>query len=192
MLALIYSPQSLELFRQFGMIPADGHLQFGMNHEILTLKEKFLRLMNNIYSPGAADQLDWVGFCLIKEVLLANQFPPEEQNTGQTIKNLSLRLKIHSSEKHDFHQLAQSCNMSYTRFYREWNKYIGISPQQFIINARLENAAELLAQTGMSIAQIVERINFSGTYAFYRKFTQKYGMSPGKFRQTAHPGEETL
>ena len=191
-LALIYAPQSAELFRQFGMIPPEECLQFSMTSELQLLKEKFFFLTNNIYSPGAADQLDWVGFCLIKEVLLAGQFPAKEQSTGQMIKNLSLQLKIHSSEEHDFHRLAQNSNMSYTRFYREWNKYIGIPPQQFIINARLENAAELLTQTDMSIAKIVERINFSGTYAFYRKFTQKYGMTPGEFRETARQSGENF
>ena len=188
-LALIYPPESVDLFRKAGLIPETSCLPFIMNAEMSLLTEKILRLVNNLYSPGAADRLDWLGFSLMKEVLLAGGRRQTGQTMEQKITNAALYLKMHCSENPDFPALARQYNLNYTRFYREWSRYMGITPLQYIIKARLEAAADLLVLTKMPISKIIETVNFSGDYAFYRRFERKYGMTPAQYRKKAVPAQ---
>ena len=182
-LALIYPSETVDLFRNAGMVPRENVLPFVMNTEISFLTEKFIRLVNNLYSPGVADQLDWLGFCLIKEVLLAVSDRPEVQTMEQKMKNIALWLKNHCSESPDFHVLARQYDLNYTQFYQEWRRHIGITPYQYVIQSRLSAAAELLKNSEIPIFKIVEMVNFSGTYVFYRRFEQEYGMTPDQYRK---------
>ena len=172
-IAFIYPPESMEAFQQAGLIPNANYLPFALDTEISFLIDKFYRLINNLYSKGIADQLDWLGFCMIKEVILAATHTDEQQTFEQKIRNIALWLDIHCTDNHDFHSLAKQHNLNYTQFYREWNHYMGITPYQYVINARLKESSILLTQTKMSISRIIETINFSGSYAFFKRFKQK-------------------
>lgn len=182
-LAFIYPPESVETFRRLGLIPDASSLPFPQNAEISFLTEKFIRLINNFYSPGVADQLDWLAVALIKEILLSAEHRSARQTMEQKIRNIALQLKTRCSESHDFHALARQHNLNYTRFYREWNRCIGMTPHQYVLQARLDNAAELLKLTRTPIFRIIEAVRFSGNYAFYRKFGEKFGMTPLEYRK---------
>ena len=182
-LAFVYSPEKLDDFRRAGLVPDVSCLPFSMNAEISFLVEKFMRLVNNLYSPGVADQLDWLGFSLIKEVLLAAMNPSVRQTMEQRMKNIAVWLDAHCAENPDFHAIARQHHLNYTQFYREWSRYNALTPFQYVIRARLANAAKLLKITEMPVSKIIETVNFSGHYAFYRKFEQEYGMTPAEYRR---------
>jgi len=182
-LAFIYAPDKLDAFRSLGMVPEASYLPFAMNAEISFLVEKFMRLVNNLYSPGVADQLDFLGFCLIKEVLLAAMNPSAHQTMEQKMKNIAIWLETHCAENPDFHAIARQHHLNYTQFYKEWSRYNSLTPFQYVIKARLATAAKLLTITDLPVAQVIETVNFSGGYAFYRKFEREYGMTPAEYRK---------
>ncbi|MBQ7209095.1 MAG: helix-turn-helix transcriptional regulator [Lentisphaeria bacterium] len=182
-LALIYPPESVELFRRAGMIPPQGAIPFTLTPQISGIVEKIIGLVNNIDSGGVPDKLDWLGFCLIKEVLMAGWQGTVELTMKQKMDNIALWLTVHCAENPEFHVLAEQNGMSYTRFYREWRKVFDETPLQFVIDARLKTAAGLLKRTDIPISRIVKLVNFSGTYAFYRRFREKYGISPRQYRE---------
>jgi AraC-like DNA-binding protein len=191
-LALLYPPESVELFTRADLIPVTGCITFSMNERITQLTDRFFRLVNDLYSPGVADQLDWLGFSLIKEILLTGKSQPAEQTMEQKINAIASWLKVHCTENTDFHALARCHNLTYTQFYREWKHYIDITPRQYIINSRLDAAAGLLKLTQLSVSKIVERINFSGEYAFYRRFEEKFGMTPAVYRDVMKPRDKDM
>ena len=182
-LALLYPHETGEVFRNMGLVPEDAARSFVMNAEISFLVEKFIRLINNLYSPGVADRLDWLGFSLMKEVLFASGRSAGQLTMEQKIRNIALWLQNHSGEDPDFHQLARQHNLNYTQFYREWNRVIGMTPYQYVLQARLKAAADLLDLTDQPVSKIIEMVNFSGHYAFYRRFEEKYGMTPLEYRR---------
>ena len=191
-LALMYPPESVELFRRADLIPGTGCVTFSMNERISRLTDRFIRLVNELYSPGAADQLDWLGFSLIKEILLTGKSWPAEQSMEQKITAIASWLKVHCTEDTDFHALARCHDLTYTQFYREWSRYIEITPRQYIIDSRLDAAAGLLKLTQMPVSKIVKHIKFSGEYAFYRRFEEKFGMTPANYRQLMQPREKEM
>lgn len=99
------------------------------------------------------------------------------------MRNIALWLQNHSVEDPDFHQLARQHGLNYTQFYREWNRVIGETPYQYVLHARLKAAADLLNLTDHPVSKIIEMVNFSGNYTFYRRFEEAYGMTPVEYRR---------
>jgi AraC family transcriptional regulator of arabinose operon len=55
---------------------------------------------------------------------------------------------------------------------------------EWLYQKRLEHAAELLARTGLTVAEISERCGFANPFHFSRKFRQYHGRSPRAVRQS--------
>ena len=91
---------------------------------------------------------------------------------------------IHSfyTNKIDIPNLAKIENLSYSRYVTKFKKQTGKSPNEYIIDLRLQLAKNLLESTVMSIKQISERIGYTDQYFFSRLFKNHMGMSPRAFR----------
>lgn len=72
-----------------------------------------------------------------------------------------------------------------------FKKRMGISPQQFLINYRLENAAQILAQTSMAIRTVAASVGYADSLTFSKAFRQRYGMSPTEYRENPPVIKET-
>ncbi len=81
-------------------------------------------------------------------------------------------------------ELAQRLYLSMSVFSHLFKKNVGISPYQFIITQRLEKAKQLLLDrdANLPITTICQMCGFSNPSAFTTRFSQKYGISPAKYR----------
>jgi AraC-like DNA-binding protein len=79
-------------------------------------------------------------------------------------------------------ELAWECNISEVYFRKLFTKHFGISPRQFIIDTRIHEAKNLLAEGALSIAAISEQCGFSSPYHFSRAFKQHTGATPTEYR----------
>ena len=64
-----------------------------------------------------------------------------------------------------------------------FKKRMGVSPQQFLINYRMEQASRLLSQTAMTIRTVAAAVGYTDPLTFSKAFKQKYGVSPSIYRQ---------
>ncbi|MCR4590187.1 MAG: AraC family transcriptional regulator [Lachnospiraceae bacterium] len=65
---------------------------------------------------------------------------------------------------------------------RNFKKETGMAPQEYLINYRLERAAELLTEGEESIGVISSRVGYSDQMTFSKAFKKKYGITPWKYR----------
>ena len=79
-------------------------------------------------------------------------------------------------------QIAASCGVSRTLFFKEFRRLTGYSPAQYRDNIRLRNAEQILVGTDQSIAQIAETSGFGSVYYFSLRFKMRYGVSPRQYR----------
>ena len=80
-------------------------------------------------------------------------------------------------------QIAQSLDISYSLFRREFKNRCGISPGQYRLELRLAKAKEMLHTTNMSIADISSRLHFECIGQFSTFFKKKTGLSPLEYRK---------
>jgi len=57
---------------------------------------------------------------------------------------------------------------------------------EMLCEKRLDAACVLLTSTNLSIAEIVERVNFPSESYFYARFKKKYGQTPQQYRKEHH------
>ena len=62
------------------------------------------------------------------------------------------------------------------------------TPTEFLYSKRLENAADMLAHTGLPIGEIASCCGFTNQFHFSRKFSRFYGNSPRAWRAQSWNG----
>ncbi len=62
-------------------------------------------------------------------------------------------------------------------------KRTGMNFRELLQKRKLEQAAYLLSNTPMSIDRILESIGYDNSSYFYRRFRERYGLSPAAFRE---------
>ena len=63
-----------------------------------------------------------------------------------------------------------------------FQKYLGMSPQQFLIQFRITKAAQLLVETNLSVADISRSCGYNDSLAFSKSFKKIKSLSPTDFR----------
>ena len=81
-------------------------------------------------------------------------------------------------------QMAAAANMSKYHFIRSFRNATGLTPWRYVINRRMLQARQLLADPDLSIKQIAFRLGFNDPNYFSRLFRKETGVSPKAFRKT--------
>lgn len=79
-------------------------------------------------------------------------------------------------------ELADLCNISESYFRKIFYKQFKMSPKQYIIDARILKAKDLLIEGNLKIQSICEECGFTNQYHFCRIFKEKTGLSPRQYR----------
>jgi len=80
--------------------------------------------------------------------------------------------------------IAATLRMSQYHFTRLFKQSIGLTPYQYIIQLRVEEAKRLLLVPNLSITQISQQLGFSSPSQFAHFFRKYAGLSPKKYRQS--------
>ncbi|MTH79148.1 helix-turn-helix domain-containing protein [Paracoccus aestuariivivens] len=81
--------------------------------------------------------------------------------------------------------IAETLSMSRNAFYRAFRTSLGVTPYQWLLAQRIEQARRLLSGTNLSLAEIALTCGFSDQSHFTRVFGKVEGISPGHWRQRA-------
>ncbi|WP_288498130.1 AraC family transcriptional regulator [uncultured Acinetobacter sp.] len=85
-------------------------------------------------------------------------------------------------KKISIEDLAEMCFVSPATFYRSFKKILKKSPMEYIINLRINHAAELILERNMAIANIAEYVGYSSLALFNRHFKSIKKISPREYR----------
>ena len=96
-------------------------------------------------------------------------------------------IAYHYREKIKINELAGYIGVNRSYLTSSFKKSIGCSPQEYLVNLRMEKAREMLRNTGMQINAIAASVGYHDQLAFSKIFKQHYGVSPKAYREM---GEE--
>ena len=78
--------------------------------------------------------------------------------------------------------LTNICGKTKEHISRTFKKNLGLTPSEYINEIRLNYAANLLKNTNISVLEISMECGFENLSWFYRKFKEKFGVTPKEFR----------
>lgn len=82
----------------------------------------------------------------------------------------------------DVESIIAETHYSHSHFLKLFREYAGVSIVKYLNLRRMEYAAELLRHTDDSCLSICEKCGYCSLSFFIKSFTQKYGVTPLKYR----------
>lgn len=97
---------------------------------------------------------------------------------------MELRTRIQNSPEalYDLSEIAARHGYSLDHFIRKFKSVTGRTPGQFVIDARIAKAKELLMLSSLGVGDISRMLGYRDQYFFSRQFRQRVGMSPVAYR----------
>jgi transcriptional regulator GlxA family with amidase domain len=85
-------------------------------------------------------------------------------------------------ERLDVERLAERAALSPRQLHRLFVARLGVSPAQYVEQARIEEARNLLAGRRMSVRAIADATGYTSADSFRRAFTRRFGEPPSRMR----------
>jgi AraC family transcriptional regulator len=104
----------------------------------------------------------------------------------------ALWIDAHSANAIDLEAAAREAGLSPFHFLRLFANVLGVTPHQYLVRARLRQAAHLLAEDDRAITDIAFDVGFGDLSNFVRSFGRAAGMSPRAFRQASRQDRKIL
>lgn len=79
--------------------------------------------------------------------------------------------------------LARAVGLSRPVFARQFVRMLQLSPMRYLMQRRMQVAAELLLDTDAALAEIATRVGYQSEFAFGRAFKRHHGVAPGTYRR---------
>jgi AraC-like DNA-binding protein len=94
-------------------------------------------------------------------------------------------MAAHSAAPHTIAALAGMAKLSPYHFLRSFKAVTGVTPHQWLLRARLRDAAGKLAATKAPVTDIALDVGFEDLSNFTRSFHAEFGASPRQYRMAA-------
>jgi AraC-like DNA-binding protein len=92
-----------------------------------------------------------------------------------------------ASRKWTVVSLANQCGLSVDHFCKCFQRLVGLSPQKYLGEIRMRNAAAWLsANPPCSIKEVAERAHYADVHSFTKAFRKTFGVTPGRYRDMPH------
>lgn len=121
---------------------------------------------------------------VLREFLTADLKAEERKIFPKYVRQCLERLRTEAFfSETEIGSLAGDYNISAAHFIREFKKYVGMSPKQYILKMKLSRSRELIRHTNLPISEISEKCGFENVTYFNRIFKARYEETPTAFRR---------
>ena len=102
-------------------------------------------------------------------------------------EELLMFIKTHCREKMEMSEIAGKCHYHPAYFSRSFRAYTGMSFTEYLKRARIDRAAQLLANTGLQVQDVCYEVGYSDKTKFFRHFREINGETPLAYRKRMVP-----
>ncbi|BAU63076.1 Transcriptional Regulator, AraC family [Stanieria sp. NIES-3757] len=102
--------------------------------------------------------------------------------TKQQIKQIIDYIQIHLAQNISLDDLARLVNLSTYHFCRLFKQSMGLTPHQYIIHQRVEQAKQLLLNSNLTIVEVANLVGFANQSHLNYHFKRIVGATPRKIK----------
>ncbi|MHC1750127.1 MAG: helix-turn-helix domain-containing protein [Cellulosilyticaceae bacterium] len=104
-------------------------------------------------------------------------------NEDESLKESCNVLKQYSTSRVPLESVCKELNVGYEVFRKVFKEKIGISPNRYIVQQRINLAKTMLLDSQCAIKEIAIQLGYSDSFAFSKQFKDFTGVSPREFRK---------
>jgi AraC-like DNA-binding protein len=166
-------------------------IKIGFNEELLRHFNEIRQLVKS-EKPGYQQICSGLVVCILSSIMSIKK---NETFNGKEIERIIQKscmiIRDNLASNLNMEKLADDLNIGYSNFRKMFKNYTGISPAQYHLSLRIQQAKDLLNNTDLSIKEITYQLGFNSIDYFSRVFKSKTGKTPTDYK-TAHIGELSL
>lgn len=118
-----------------------------------------------------------------KKCLEEGETLPEYQKGSVYAEHAAEYIAANYSKHLMINELADRIGVNRSYLTTNFKKCMGCSPQEYLINVRVERAKSLLQKTDIQINEVAAKVGYSDPLAFSKIFKRKTGYSPTEYKE---------
>ncbi|MBU5348549.1 helix-turn-helix domain-containing protein [Paenibacillus lautus] len=122
-------------------------------------------------------------FIELLELLDPSRSDQEQSRVRKVAEQVESYIKMHYREPISNARLSSDLHFHYNYLTRCMKESHGVTPTEYLLQYRLDQAKRLLLTTKWSMARIAEHVGFQYPPYFSRRFSARFGLSPLQFRK---------
>lgn len=99
------------------------------------------------------------------------------------LKEMLRFIQCSYAEKISLSEIAAAGAVGQSKCCQLFTKYLGQTPNNYLVSYRLQKCTELLKNTDMTVTEIALAIGFGGSSYLAETFRKKYGMTPTQYKK---------
>lgn len=123
--------------------------------------------------------------------MLVTDTPQVINNNRLVVKRLNQLIDEKLSHSISNKQIAAEMNLSESHFYCIFQQQFGMTPQQYVLNRRMQYARHLLLNSKKPITILASDAGFSDASSFCRAYKKQFNETPGNSRKAYKISPET-
>lgn len=121
---------------------------------------------------------------LIPERLSNSALLPQSGLPGYKLRRAVDFIQAHIDQPILLQQVAAAVALSPFHFHREFKSATGMTPHQYIVQARIERAKTLLSDSDLPLAEVAAQVGFADQSHFSSTFRRTTSMTPRNYRNS--------
>ena len=127
-----------------------------------------------------AQRLGGAALRLVEDADVPASTPGEERRVAAALDMIAWR----HAEPLSLASLAEAAGLSRYHFLRVFRRVVGVTPYAYVLGRRLAAAAERLRSGDETVLDVALGCGFSDLSEFTRRFRSRFGLPPGRFRDS--------
>ncbi|MET9271343.1 AraC family transcriptional regulator [Kribbella sp. NPDC003557] len=108
---------------------------------------------------------------------------PGRSATDAPVDEIARQLRQDPGRDWTVAEMAHRASLSRAQFTRRFVTQLGMSPAQYLIQARIDRAHQLLTESGMTVTETAAALGYTDVPYFSRQYKQRTGRTPSQDRQ---------
>jgi AraC-like DNA-binding protein len=155
----------------------------------LEFVDAMLRRIVELRTDGVNESAEMLFGSLLQELMREEASASPAALSGisrlhvETMHRLARAIRESPGQPWSVAELAKAAGYHVDHFSRVFRHVMGLGPQRFIIDAKMDRARQLLAESEFTVGQIADVLGFENRHFFSRQFLQHNACTPSVFRE---------